>query len=259
MGIMAIAGVFLFLSTPPALAETVLIADTFMPGTVGNRVIFTVHNRTGERVTGVKLTPEFPLQWSRITKITPPSAPLNPGESIDFTIEFSILDEAPEGATDSITLFFENNENIEFDNRRFQINLEFGGDGEMEPKYSTAYFKVLVEGSGYTATYGDGTYKVSGSEERYLVVNRGESVGERLEEFRKYIEGDPCERTWPRTIDPGTTGAPALFTSGPQVTITDGPYFSYSEFFDSLILAKNWNLEHKDGPHPKKLREMVCQ
>ena len=130
---------------------------------------------------------------------------------------------------------------------------------ENSGKPNTAYFKVLVEGSGYTATYGDGTYKVSGSEERYLIVNRGESVGERLEDFRKYIEGDPCERTWPRTIDPGITGAPALFTSGPQVTITDGPYFSYSEFFDSLILAKNWNLEHKDGPHPKKLREMVCQ
>jgi hypothetical protein len=122
----------------------------------------------------------------------------------------------------------------------------------------TAYFKVLVQGAGYTATYGDGTYDISGSEERFFIVNRGESAAEKLEAMRAYIEGDPCERTWAGPAGDGMA-PPNLFISGPQVTIIDGPYFSYSEFFDTVEFAKNWQLNGKNGPHPMKLKEMACR
>ncbi|MFC1580159.1 hypothetical protein ACFL4N_04540 [Thermodesulfobacteriota bacterium] len=44
--------------------------------------------------------------------------------------------------------------------------------------WSEAIFIVRIEGSGFTPTYGGGTWKVSGSEERYLVMKKHEFVSE---------------------------------------------------------------------------------
>ncbi|MBW1775049.1 MAG: hypothetical protein JRJ82_19510 [Deltaproteobacteria bacterium] len=44
--------------------------------------------------------------------------------------------------------------------------------------WSEAIFIVRIEGSGFTPTYGGGTWKVSGSEERFLVVKKNEIVSE---------------------------------------------------------------------------------
>ncbi len=97
------------------------IRDTFVAGTSGNAAIFRVTNSTGQRVTGVTMTPSFPLQWIDLTGVTPRSAELEVGGSVDFTIEFAIFQEAPDGATETVTLFFDTNEDVVVDNPRFQL------------------------------------------------------------------------------------------------------------------------------------------
>lgn len=248
---------FSSLSPMNAIASYVVITDTFEAGTAGNGAVFKVRNNTNQVLNGVKMTPQFPLQYSTITSIKPETTKLEPGESVDFTIEFSVYEDAPDGAQDSITLFFENNEGIKIDNPRFQINIDIAG-ADKKRKHNTAYFKVLVQGAGYTFTYGAGTYRVSGSEERYLVVHRDQSALEKLEEMKKAIDGDPCERTWPSYVE-GEVGAPRLFTSGAQLTIIDGPYYDYDEFFGGLVLKKSWHIDSKEGPSPREMAERVCR
>jgi len=245
------------LCSTTAYAEYVTVTDTFEAGTRGNGAVFTVRNNSAQSLTGVRMTPEFPLQYCTLTGIKPESATLEPGESVQFTIEFSVHADAPSGAEDSITLFFETNEKIEIDHPRYQINIDIVGTDEKR-KHNTAYFKVLVQGSGYTFTYGAGTYEVSGFEERYLVVHRGQSAREKLEEMKKAIDGDPCERTWPSYIE-GEVGAPRLFTRGSQLTIIDGPYYDYDEFFGGQEFRKSWHIDSKDGPSPREMAERVCR
>jgi hypothetical protein len=239
-------------------AQTVTVSDSFTAGTVGNTVVFEISNNTGRRVSGVRMTPEFPLRYCTLTGITPKSAALEPGESVDFTIEFFVHTDAPDGAEDSITLFFETNEKVEFDNPRFQINIDIVGADEKQ-KHNTAYFKVLVQGSGYTFTYGDGTHEISGSEERYIVVQRGQSAREILEEFKESIDGVPCERVLATYVE-GEVGAPHLFTRGSQVTIIEGPFYNYQEFFYGREFKKNWQINGKSGPHPAEMAKRIkCQ
>jgi len=241
-----------------AYAEYVMVSDTYEAGTKGNGVVFTVRNNTNQRLSGVRMTPEFPLRYSTITGITPKSTILAPGESVDFTIEFSVHADAPDGAEDSITLFFENNEKVEIDNPRYQINIDIVGVDEKR-KHNIAYFKVLVRGSGYTFTYGDGTYEVNGSEERYIVVNRGQSATEKLEELKESIDGIPCERVIPGYVE-GEVSAPGLFISGSQITIVDGPYYDYNEFFRNVKFEKKWRINGKKGPSPKEMAKRIgCQ
>ncbi len=189
-------------------AGPVVVTDTFTAGTVGNGVVFEVRNNTNQLVSGVKMTPQFPLQYSHITKISPQIAELKPGESIDFIIEFSIHKDVPNGASDSITLFFDNNENIMMENPRYQINIDIIGDnkkankdenGDNEKdmsKYKGAYFVVKIEGSGFSPTYSSGTYKISGSETRFIWVPRGTSAIDVLKANKKIIDGDRCDRSW---------------------------------------------------------------
>ena len=122
--ILASLGIISLLFPMTAIAEYVVVTDTFEAGTVGNGVVFKVSNNTNQRLSGVRMTPEFPLRYCTITGITPKSAALEPGESVDFTIEFSVHADAPDGAEDSITLFFQNNDAVKIDNPRYQINID---------------------------------------------------------------------------------------------------------------------------------------
>ena len=56
----------------------VVVSGIVTAGTVGNKVIFEVRNMSIMPVSGVRMTPQFPLQWSTITDITPKSAVLKP-------------------------------------------------------------------------------------------------------------------------------------------------------------------------------------
>jgi len=237
-------------------AQTVTISDSFNAGTAGNAVVFEISNNTSQRVSGVRLIPELPIQYCTLTEIKPESVSLEPGESVEFTVEFSVIADAPAGATDTITLFFETNEKIEIDHPRYQIKIDIVGSAEKR-KHNIAYFKVLVEGSGYIFTYGDGTYEVSGSEERYIVVNRGQSAKERLQVLKEMLDGVPCERVWPGQGVGAEVGAPGFFTHGSQITIVDGPYYDFNEFFGNVKFKKNWRMNGKHGPSPKEMAKRI--
>lgn len=137
---------------------------------------------------------------------------------------------------------------------------EVAGKAADKRRHTVAHFVVLVRGSGYTFTPWDGTYEISGSEEEYFQVRRGENVREKLENHRKYIEGDPCERAWAGRGG-GEKQPPRLFTSGPQITIIDGPYYNYEELIKAnRELKKDWHLNGKKGPHPMEMRKRIkCQ
>ena len=141
----------------------------------------------------------------------------------------------------------------------YRTGSDIGDEQEEKKSADTAYFKVLVQGSGYTFTYGDGTYKVSGSEERYIVVRRDQSASEILREFKKNIDGEPCERTFPSYVE-GEVSAPGLFISGSKITIVDGPYYDFNEFFGSVKFKKDWQINGKNGPSPAEMAKRIkCQ
>ncbi|MHB8881625.1 MAG: hypothetical protein ACYC69_08995 [Thermodesulfovibrionales bacterium] len=125
---------------------------------------------------------------------------------------------------------------------------------------ATAFFVVSVRGSGYTFTPWDGTYQISGSEEQYFQVQRGQSVQEKLEDLKRSIDGDPCQRAWAGRGG-GENTHPRLFTSGSQITIIDGPYFHHEELIRAHRELKNdWRLSGKKGPHPLDMRRTLrCQ
>ena len=49
---------------------------------------------------------------------------------MEFAIEFSVHSDAPDGATDTIILFFDNKDNVNFDNSRYQINIKVNAEGK---------------------------------------------------------------------------------------------------------------------------------
>jgi len=121
---------------------------------------------------------------------------------------------------------------------------------------SKALFVVLIEASGYTATYGAGTWDISGSEERVMTVNRNEDVKKKLLEMKKTMDGDPCEGAWPaQGLLEDDPGSPRFITRGAKITIVEGPYFSAEKLRDRP-LKKTWRLLNKDGPHPRDLQIM---
>ncbi len=52
---------------------------------------------------------------------------------------------------------------------------------------------------------------------------------------------------------------PNIFIAGSKVTIVDGPYFNKQEFFETVTFKKNWRIEGKNGPHPRKFAEKFCE
>ena len=232
--------------------KPVVVSDVFTAGTVGNKAIFEVRNNTQKTVHGVRMASQSPQEWSTITKITPQSATLKPGEAMDFTVEFSVIDDAPDEAKDLITLFFDSDENIEFDNRWYHIKITIKAEEETdETKYDVAYFVVKVEGAGYSTSYGGGTWIISGSATTFIQVPRGQSASQILLDKKKEIEGeDKCERSLAtQGLTEENPGWPKLFTSGPKLTIVDEPYFDRNKFFETAELKDNWQFHGKNGPN----------
>jgi hypothetical protein len=121
---------------------------------------------------------------------------------------------------------------------------------------SKALFVVLIEASGYTATYGAGTWDIGGSEERVMTVNRNEDVKKKLLEMKKTIDGDPCEGAWSaQGLLEDDPGSPRFITRGAKITIIEGPYFNAEKLRDRP-LKKSWRLRNKEGPHPRDLQIM---
>ncbi len=86
--------------------EPVEIKETFMAGSKGNGLSFRVVNTTAHPIEGLSLRPSLPAQWMALDKIEPAWADLKPGEEIEFVVEFSVDEDAPDGDEDVINFHF---------------------------------------------------------------------------------------------------------------------------------------------------------
>jgi hypothetical protein len=238
--------------------KPVVVSGTFTAGTVGNKVIFEVRNNTQKPVHGVRMAPQSPQQYCTIKNITPEFTTLKPGETMDFTIEFSVIENVPDKAKETISLYFENDDSIKFDNRWYHINITIKAEEETdETNYKYATFTVRIEGSGFSVGYDGITYEIGGSNTDVLVVRRGESAYAKLIEIKESYE-DRCAGSFagipPRENE---VTAPGVFISGPKLTIIDGPHFTQSERA-GWTQEWNWRITGKNGPHGDILVKKFC-
>jgi len=133
--------------------------------------------------------------------------------------------------------------------------------------YEKAVFLVLVEASGYSLTKRC-AWKISGSEERFLYVERGDNIKQKLEEMMtRILEEESCDCTdWEvfklgqsiKLISPEDPHMPDYIQYGPKLTIIDGPFVSGKEW-GGRRLKVNWQVIDKDGPKGHELYEMCIK
>lgn len=240
-----------------------IIRDTFISGTTGNAAIFRILNDTGERITGVKMTPSFPLQWIALTGITPETTDLAPGEIAEFEIEFLIFADAPDGATEAVTLFFNANEDVEIRNPQYTLVIDIAREIE------EVHFLLSVEGQGFVPVFdvnakprtvdADGTVwigqsgamvgrEVAGLHEVWMTLRTGEDHDRLKEDHRKYLLSRVCHTegadrddglTLAPTLQAGSTRSPpSVWQRGPKIVTVAGPFSSREEY--SGELRKTW-------------------
>ena len=267
--IMAVAVVAGGVLASAVLAQTddgQVIRDTFIAGTTGNAVTFRVLNSTNERITGVRMTPSFPLQWIALTGIKPDGIAMEPGEIAEFEIEFLIYDDAPDGASEAVTLFFTANEDIEVQNPQFNLVID------IVRGVSDVHFVVSIEGQGFVPAFdrdakprtvdADGTvwigqsgatvgWEVAGSHEMWMTLKVGEDHDLAKEHLRNYLLSRICRSAEGGANSSSTNDSPAswepvVWQRGPKVVTVAGPFASQGEY--GAGLKQNWKGVRKKRP-----------
>lgn len=114
------------------------------------------------------------------------------------------------------------------------------------------YFLIRVTGSGLIPHYAGGSFITSGTYEKIITLQRDDPLVKNLTEYRDRLAGEDCPVEIPAI--PGLNKLPVLWTSGPQVTVAEGPALSTAELTTDALMD-TWRHSEEDGPSLGELRK----
>ena len=150
--------------------EEIEFRESFEAGTSGNAIIFDVANTTAFPVEGLNIRPELPAQYLVLDSISPNDIDLEPGETVEITAEFSVREDAPDGAEEAIGFHFDTTSDSDVPMPRYRMIAMIAAEEVAE--CNSAVEAGGDEGGGVTVDLGDFTGLAGFTWEMYTVKDQ---------------------------------------------------------------------------------------